>query len=303
MTENKLYKKGIEFAIEGFYRELSLQSVIYASGEDAVEFVQGQVTQDISKLKPGEVGYAFLLTQKGRVVGDLFVIHESAESLRLVSWSMPPGDLIDRLEAYIIADDVELVDETGNWKGWQLGGSLAVTWGREWVEQMAAGTMGWCDHTPLAAGSFCLLAKDEPHWPDNLELGSADDFERARIATGIPRVPVDLGPTDFPQEAGQEKVGVSFNKGCYLGQEVMARLATTGRIRRGLFRVSGDGRAPETDLTELKQGERVVGELRSRMGDGTDGWLGLAMLNVAHFDSAQDVVIGEGHSVRVTEPV
>lgn len=299
MTEKDKDIKSIRFAIEGVYRRFSPSSVIYASGEDAVEFVQGQVTQDIAHLKAGEVAYAFLLTQKGRVVGDLFVIPESAESLRLVSWSLAPGDLIARLEAYIIADDVELADETANWKGWQVAGSAADAWGRALVEKMGPNILGWSDHAPLAAGSFCLLTKDDPVWPENWQEGSADDFERARIEIGIPRVPVDLGPTDFPQEAGQEKTGVSFTKGCYLGQEVMARLATTGRIRRQLYRVSGEGYAPEPAVTVLKQGERTVGELRSRISDGVRGWLGLAMFSVAHFDSAQEVRMGDGRVVRV----
>ena len=303
MIDKELNKKSNKLAINGVYRPFTPYSVLFASGEDAVEFVQGQVTQDISNLKQGEMAYAFLLTQKGRVVGDLYVIQESAESVILVSWSMTPVEMVDRLEAYIIADDVELVDETADWAGWQVAGSAAVTWGQEWVKKMGSNVIGWREPVPLGSGSFCLLTKEDPAWPEHIREGLAEDFERARLEAGVPRVPVDLGPTDFPQEAGQEKVGVSFTKGCYLGQEVMARLETTGRIRRRLFRVSGVGKAPEEGLAELKQGERVVGELRSRISGGVDEWQGLAMLNVAHLDTAREVELGEGLVVRVAEAI
>jgi hypothetical protein len=80
-------------------------------------------------------------------------------------------------------------------------------------------------------------------------------------------------------------VAVSYTKGCFLGQEVMARLRT-GKIRRRLFRVAGTGLPPEGRPTPLLQAGRRVGELRSAAADGSGGWLGLAMLILLGFDPA-----------------
>ena len=111
---------------------------------------------------------------------------------------------------------------------------------------------------------------------------SAAELERIRIAAGVPAVPADIGPSDLPHEGGLDAPAVSYTKGCYVGQEVMARLRT-GTIRRRLARVRGPGEPPPSG-TPLFQGAQKVGELRSTCADGAGGWLGLALLTLLRLD-------------------
>ena len=105
----------------------------------------------------------------------------------------------------------------------------------------------------------------------------AMDLERARIAAGVPCVPEDIGPEDLPNEGGREAQAISYTKGCYLGQEVVARLKSLGRARRRLVAVAGKGaRPPDADRALMLDGQ-VVGELRSRIAVG-DAWIGFAMI-------------------------
>ena len=301
MTENNKYKKGHSFAIVTCFRDSDPKSVISASGEDAWEFLQGQITQDISGMQVGEARYGFLLTQKGRVLGDVVVIFESVEQLKLASWSLSPDILTDRLESYIIADDVELADETPQWKGWQAAGSDVVSWLGQYRITSGAEFMGWAEANALPPGSIRLLASTEPAWPDGWQSIGDLGFEVARVSAGIPQVPEDLGAGDFPQETGQEKVGVSFTKGCYLGQEVMARLATTGRVRRQLRQVQGTGGPPSKSGSPLDQNGKKVGELRSTVETDAGRWIGLAMINLAHFGASDPVSLPGGAIVEVLE--
>ena len=112
-----------------------------------------------------------------------------------------------------------------------------------------------------------------------------------RITRGGISVPRELGPGDLPQEAGFDEFAVSFTKGCYIGQEVMARLKSMGRVRRGLIRVSGEGAAPDVPA-ELFAGERRVGELRSSAPLESGGFVGRAMVTLT--DLPDDLTVGIG---------
>jgi folate-binding protein YgfZ len=112
------------------------------------------------------------------------------------------------------------------------------------------------------------------------EAVSAEELLALRIVAGIPAVPLDAGPGDLPQEAGLEHDGVSFEKGCYLGQEVMARLHSQGHVNRALWQVAWRGQTKDSGALEpvpLYAGQESAGELRSRVTKDGRG-LGLAML-------------------------
>ena len=113
------------------------------------------------------------------------------------------------------------------------------------------------------------------------ELG-ADEMPRRRIVAGIAAVPADVGLGDLPNEGGLDADAISYTKGCYLGQEVMARLKSMGQVRRRLLRVAGAGEKISALPVALFLGARRVGELRSAAPDGSGGFIGLALVSLMH---------------------
>jgi folate-binding protein YgfZ len=183
-----------------------------------------------------------------------------------------------RLEAYIVADDVTVDDRTEGWMGVSLLGEGAGAWlsseAREGMvfpgRRSSAENWEWVFPSRLLPAVKALLA--------GCPEASPVDMERRRIEAGIPSVPADIGPGDLPHEGGLFAVAVSTTKGCYLGQEVMARIKTRGTLRRRLARVSGPGPVPALPAW-LWQGSRRVGQIRSAAEmSGNGGYIGLAML-------------------------
>jgi folate-binding protein YgfZ len=255
-------------------------------GEDAATFLQGQFTNDLRALDRQAAVYGLWLTVKGKILADSFVLREKApNTFYLGSYFSPASTIKERLESYVIADDVVVEDVTAEWAGIsyfgnastedvraRAGPSAFVFPGRRMRESVTE-----CVH-PVAAGEPGRL----------LQLGgvelTASEVHQRRVLAGIPAVPMDAGPTDLPQEAGLEADAISYTKGCYLGQEVMARLKSMGQVRRRLLAVHGeDERWPALPAAVFRN-ERQVGELRSAAGDPSGGWHGLAMLSLMHLE-------------------
>src|SRR5690606_6138345 len=134
------------FAKEEIFCEDRTWAVLRVTGEDAFGFLQGQFSQDLR----GGVGKGpregFWLTTKGKVAGHAVVAVRSEEDCLVVSWSQSAGELRERLEGFIIADDVVLEDETADWLAWRIAGEATVTWAIEWAgKRDTAETMAWRD--------------------------------------------------------------------------------------------------------------------------------------------------------------
>ena len=125
---------------------------------------------------------------------------------------------------------------------------------------------------------------------------SADEMARRRIEAGIPAVPADLGPGDLPNEGGLEADAISYTKGCYLGQEVMARLKAMGTVRRRLVRVAWAGEEILTLPAALFLGARQVGELRSAAPEAKGGAIGLAMVSLLQVTAGRVARAGGGRA-------
>jgi tRNA-modifying protein YgfZ len=251
-------------------------------GPDAATFLQGQFTNDLEKIAPGQAVYGLWLDRRGRVIADSTVIGSAdAAEFRVVSLGSPASVVARRLGDFIVADDVQIDDETGGWRG---------------VALIGPGTGDWLASEPRPGFAFPGRRAAQESWEwlcpagDAGALGQAiaggrvaeaAEIERLRVVAGIPAVPADIGPADLPNEGGLDAVAISYSKGCYLGQEVMARVKATGRVRRALLRVRGAGTPPALPAALWRGGARE-GELRSAAPDpGGGGYAGLALLPAA----------------------
>lgn len=268
---------------------------LHVAGPDAFTFLQGQFSNDLRLLEGGESVYGLWLNQKGRVLADSFVVKAGEPGAFLVgSYFSPPAIVRERLESHLIADDVQIEDQTDRWYGLTTFGPAVPGDAGASVRASFPGRRG-------VRHSREWLMMREPDQPQGKRL-SAAEMEEQRIAAGIPAVPADLGPGDLPQEGGLDVGGISFNKGCYLGQEVMARLQSMGTPRRRLFRVAGAGPMLPAG-TALQQEGKAIGEMRSGAATA-NGFIGLAMLQLAHFKPEPALTVaGIGQVIQVTAPV
>jgi folate-binding protein YgfZ len=269
----------------GWVCRFRLAACLRVTGEDALSFLQGQFTQELRSRAEAPAAYGLWLNQKGKVLADSYVLREAVDEAWIISFSSDAAVIRERLEAYVIADDVVIEDVTAEWAGVTVGGPEA----EGWLGHEAGGVPQEGEFIRATGGGLVFRGRrgvEGFEWvrparagvPAGLAEVSAEELERVRIAAGIPRVPQDIGAGDLPNEGGLDLAGISYTKGCYLGQEVMARLKAMGTVRRRLVRVRGAGRGVPAVPCALLQGERRAGELRSAVRDGAGGFIGLAMV-------------------------
>ncbi len=277
---------------------------IRVTGEDAPGFLQSQFSNDLGKLPPNFATYGLWLDRKGKVQADSFVLETGPEEFRLFSYFSTAETIINKLQANIIADDVELIDETES--------ISCICWWGEGAENFLhfleleksrksryqTFQTGYLISGRRSTGkNFDFVAdKDEIQVFKEkvLEFGQKhtlswvlnEGLQKERISSNIPAVPFDIGPRDFPQEGGLEKDAVCFDKGCYLGQEIMARLHTRGKTRRRLFgvRVKESMEIPSLPC-ELFDESESVGQLRSAV-KYESGFQGLALIKTSFLEKS-----------------
>src|ERR671914_2617304 len=239
------------------------------TGPDAKTFLQGQVTNDIEGLEPGRGCYAAFLTHKGKMLGDLRVL-DLGDELLLDTERVALQELFNMIRRYKLGSDVELHKRTLELALLSLVGPDArrVAGAEDLVEEHAN------RRSEIAGVRVVLVATDvgidvfapaESKAAVAAALGVPEVDEAAaevvRVEHGRPRYGVDLDDGVIPQEAGLNERAVSFSKGCYVGQETVARLHYRGKPNRHLrgLRLS----APVEPGTPLLLGEKEVGRVRS----------------------------------------
>jgi folate-binding protein YgfZ len=222
-------------------------TVIAFRGPDALRYLNGQLTQDVRLV--ADAGHALpscVTDAKGRLQFRVR-LHRSTEGDWLVSSEQAdPDALFARLSRYLIADDAEGFDVTGEWRMAHVTGDLPADLGFQAVASNRIGLPGWDVWIPATASGDSLdrlLALDE--WP-------ADEAETQRIAAGIPAWGAELTEGMLPPEAGLDRTDVSYAKGCYIGQEVISRIKSAGKVNRRLVRLVADAGAV------LKAGDRLL---------------------------------------------
>jgi tRNA-modifying protein YgfZ len=237
---------------------LAETAVVRVTGEDAAAFLQGQCTADLRGVTSAD---ALWLNRKGRVLAHTVVVKESDGSFLLLAPHSTAEALMAVVTANVIADDLTATDESASWRRWVAWGELPLVAAARVFATKRYGVPAWDVLTSTSSGA-----------PG--EVVDLAVLESLRIQSGVPSVPADCGANEFPQECGLEP-WVSYTKGCYLGQEVMARIQSMGSLRRILRRVASTDGTPLVAGSELSVAGKVVGKVRSVAGP-----LGLALVNL-----------------------
>jgi folate-binding protein YgfZ len=259
------------------------------TGPQAAEMLNGQVSNDVEALVPGSGCYAALLTNKGKMLGDLRVLNTGDELLLLTERAVLQA-LFDQIRRGAIGWETELHKRTVQQ------GLLSVIGPQARAVVPGAGDLAADEHSSAPAeiegapvllvatdlGVDVVCAAEETARVRNalVRAGAVAVDEAAaevvRIESGRPRYGIDLDDSTIPQEAGLNDRAVSFTKGCYVGQETVARLHWRGKPNRHLrgLRLS----APAPSGTPLRLGEREVGRLGSVAVSPAHGPIALALV-------------------------
>jgi folate-binding protein YgfZ len=256
------------------------------TGAEAKEFLHGQVSNDIEGLEPGTGCYAAFLTPKGKMLGDLRVL-DTGDELLLDCERVALQELFNMIRRFKLGRDVEVHKRTLETALLSLVGPGARAIAGDVPEREhahRAATLGGVTvrlvATDLGVDLLCAAADVEPVRAALLAAGAVPSDDAAaeirRVETGRPRYGVDLDDSVIPQEAGLNERAVSFSKGCYVGQETVARLYYRGKPNRHLRGLRLDG--PVETGQPLTLGEREVGRLGSVVESPALGWIALALV-------------------------
>ena len=261
-----------------------LKGALRVTDEDAADFLQSQFSNDLRPFDEGQATYGLWLDVKGKVIADSVVVCRAEEEFLILSESCA-GETIERkLEQHIIADDVDL-EQLGELFGLSVIGEGAEVYLSSSSSALVAfsGRRSAKPSVELIFESKC--ARDEFAESLRLPVLSHEELQHERIAAGYPMIPAEIGPSDLPGEGGLEKNAISFTKGCFLGQEVIARMHNLGKATRSLYRVEGVGAPPTCPAALLAAEGKTAGELRSAFVEG-ERWFGVALIKIRYINEA-----------------
>ncbi len=309
-------------ASAGIFR-LSDRALLEVGGGDRVRWLDSMLSNDVAGLQVGGENsgcYATALTAKGRIVADLHVlVRDAVFWLETAAAAVPR--LVEHFERHLIADDVSLRDLGPSIDRLAVEGPLA---GRL-LERAAAGAMdlaadccaelriggtevvaaryGWSGEVgfqllvPAGSGETVAKAIEAAGSESGPIVAGAETLEILRIEAGIPRFGAEIDETVLPAEARLGRA-VSRSKGCYLGQEVVARMEAAGRVSHLLVGLAmAEGPLPEPGSEIATAGKRV-GEVTSSCRSALAGSIALGFVRAAHSATGTELCVA-GRPVRV----
>ena len=266
------------------------RGVVRVSGEDATAFLDNLVTQDVTGMAEGEARFAALLTPQGKILFDFFVVR-TVDGYLLDVARGKAAELVKRLTLYKLRAKVAIDDMSNyvcTWVIWASGDMHAIqsngsittfpspVAAYQEPRQPIFGMVEW-RHIIDVAQSETTMAMAKAR---QIDVG---DYRTRRISLGIPEGGKDYAFGDaFPHEVNMDRLnGVSFTKGCFVGQEVVARMQHKTVVRKRIVKVTGA--APLMSGAAIKVGEATIGAVGSVAGNA-----GLAMLRLDRVIEAND---------------
>ena len=266
--------------------DLTHRGLLQFTGPDRVSFLQGMLSNDLRPLKPFDGQYAAILTQQGKVIADVRLLC-SLNSFYLDFWENLKSKILDHLNRYLVADEVEIADRSGEYAMLSIQGPKA--------EALLRKLVGSCElpaqakqHAMVTIEQAAVCVVNDSYTGESgfdliiprsslqtiakslsaigKEFGAAWVGEEAhnilRIEAGIPRYGVDFSEENLLLEAGL-KDAVSFTKGCYLGQEVVERIRSRGHVNKKLVGLLVGGSEPVSAGDTIFAADKEVGQMTS----------------------------------------
>jgi folate-binding protein YgfZ len=307
-----------QIELDGQYRALREEAgflerargMLEVRGPDAVDYLQGQLTNDVEAVAPGGGAYAALLDRKGRMQGDMRLLRldDGTVWLDLEPEALPAVQR--HLAMYKVGRDVEVVDASAARALFSvLGPGAARLTGAPHLagegthaETKIGGVSCRAAATDLGVDLFCADADGATLRAALAAAGIAEVSEEAaeilRVESGRPRFGHEMTTATIPQEAGINDRAVSFEKGCYIGQETVARLHYKGKPNRHLRGLRSDERLGAGD--EITVGDKVVGTVGTAVLSPALGPIALAIVR-REAELGTQVAVGETATAEVVE--
>jgi len=240
------------------WREAAERSVLRMSGADRLRWLNGLVTCNVET--PSRERYGLLCEKKGKIEADFHHL-TTEDALYLVV----PSDRMDAvhtiLDHHLIMEDVELTREEGLRAVWTYGDAAKAP--SDATASVSVPLRGIGGESTLL-GTLALVNRGQGAAPADLGSIAAltpDEWRALRIFSGVPEFGADFDATMYPQEASVEDWAVAFDKGCYMGQEVVFMMQNRGHARRRLVTLGGTGLKSGAEVFDAEQ--KLVGEVKS----------------------------------------
>lgn len=285
--------------------DLSPRGKIRATGEDRKRLLHALTTNDVKSLNAGSGVYAFFLNEKGRILADVY-IYDLGDSLFLDTEPETGAKVREHIDKYVIADDVTLTDETTEWAAIGLEGPAsrtAATGLGVSVPDAQYGTREWGGGFAAHVAStgpegirLFLPVAELPGLLDRLSAAgipqaSAEDARAVRIENGMARYGEEITESHLVQET-QVMHAVHFNKGCYLGQEIVERVRSRGQVHRLLAAVRFDTKTPPAPGAKLIANGEPAGAIASAaFSPEFDEAVGLAYVSVRALQEKPEMLV------------
>jgi folate-binding protein YgfZ len=305
--------------------DLGWRSKILVTGSDRLRWLNGMVSNTVQALAEGQGNYSFLLSVQGRIQGDCYV-YRRTDDLLLDTNRDQVQPIMGHLEHFVIMDDVELADVSRQWTALSLAGPGAP--------QVLA-TLGLAAPTSSLENArmsnvrvgevACILIEAYhvsvpryelwfapehvlPVW-ETLQAAGAhpcglEATEALRVLEATPLYGVDLNDRDLPQETAQGRA-LNFSKGCYLGQEIVERIRSRGKVNRQFRQFALQGARPDTLPVDLRSGDQSVGRITSTaslVSAGVPATLALGFIRLEVLERNAEITYDGGVATAAAPP-
>jgi folate-binding protein YgfZ len=305
--------------------DLGWRGKIQVTGSDRLRWLNGMVSNTVQSLPEGEGNYSFLLSVQGRIQGDCYVYRRSGDLLLDTGFDQIAA-LMHHLDHFIIMDDVELADVSPQWTALSLAGpgalrvlatlGFAPSSSALQNARMSTTSIGEVPCTIIEAYHVTVPRYELWFAPEHvlavwetLQAAGAtpcglDAMDTLRVLEATPLYGVDVNDRDLPQETVQSHA-LNFSKGCYLGQEIVERIRSRGKVNRQFRQFALNGAQPPVLPIDLRNGDQSVGRITSTTSLASAGLpqvLGLGFVRVEIVERNAEITYEGGVATALAAP-